>query len=127
MQVRENSYRSPRHKASASRGAVTISAGFYLGMTVVWAALVAGAAFAPSRPLVDQHANPAPAARLPAQVLRAPGSNLYHASASCPYSHRASKPLSPSEAIHRGLVPCPYCIGNSSARLALPIGQRRNR
>jgi hypothetical protein len=115
----------PLQNARASRGAMTVSAGFYLGMAVVLAVAIGGAVNAPSRPLVDQHANPAPAERLPAQLVTAPGSNLYHASASCPYAHLKSTPLSASEAVHRGLVPCPYCIGNSSARLTPTVRPRR--
>jgi hypothetical protein len=68
------------------------------------------------KPLIDQHADPMAATSLPAQVLNSPGSNLYHAG-SCPYEHRDSKPLSASEALRQGLVPCPFCIGNSAARL----------
>lgn len=106
-----------RQNANYDQGATRTSAGFYIGMAVVIAALALGTVVAPSRPLVDQHANPNPAVQLPAQVLSAPGSHLYHASASCPYVHRDSKSLSASAAIDHGLVPCPYCIGNSSARL----------
>jgi len=97
---------------------MAISLGFYLGIGALVLLLVGGALVLPSaRPPVDQHANPIPASPLPAQVLVAPGSNLYHAGAWCPYAHRGSRPLPASEAVHQGLVPCPYCIGNSAARL----------
>lgn len=101
----------------AYRGRLTISLGFYLGIGMLLLLVVAGAVIAPSaRPLINQHANPKPAAHLPEQVMVSPGSNLYHVG-SCPYVHRESKPLSTPEALRHGLVPCPYCIGNSSARL----------
>lgn len=99
------------------RGRITISSGFYLGIGMLVLLLIVGALALPSaKPLIDQHANPEPATRLPAQVLTSPGSNLYH-TGSCPYAHRDSKLLSTDEALRHGLVPCPYCIGNSSARL----------
>ena len=69
------------------------------------------------RPPVDQHANSTPQARYPDEVVVDPGSHLYHAGTSCPYVHRDAKQLSKTEALLRGLVPCPYCVGNSSARL----------
>jgi hypothetical protein len=104
-------------KTRRCRGAMTTSLGFYLGIGILLLLLVAGALVLPSpRPLADQHANPVPASPLPAQVVISPGSHLYHAGARCFYVHRDSKRLSTSEAIERGLVPCPYCIGNSSAR-----------
>lgn len=127
MQVVETSdHIPPSKKASAGRGAMTVSAGFYVGIAIFLAVLVFSVLFAPSRSLVDQHANPAPATRLPTEVLNAPGSHLYHASASCPYAHRDSKPLSASAAVAEGLVPCPYCIGNSSARLTPTSDLRRS-
>jgi hypothetical protein len=105
-------------KARGCRGAMATSLGFYLGIGMLLLLLVAGAlVFSWPRPLADQHANPVPATPLPTQVVTSPGSHLYHAGASCFYAHRDSKPLPASKALERGLVPCPYCIGNSSARL----------
>jgi hypothetical protein len=102
----------------SSRGGMTLSLGFYLGIGILLLFLAAGALFsAPPRPLIDQHANPIPATPPPAQVLTAPGSNLYHAGPSCPYAHRNSKLIDSSKAVHEGLVPCAYCIGNSAVRL----------
>ena len=101
----------------ACRGRMTISLGFYLGIAMLLLLLIGGALVGPAaKPLIDQHANPKPAIRLPTQVLVSPDSHLYHVG-SCPYLHQDSKPLSTWEALRHGLVPCPYCIGNSSARL----------
>jgi hypothetical protein len=103
---------------NAYRGAIPLSLGFYLGLGTLLLLLVAGAVVFPApSPLIDQHANPVPASRLPAEVLTSPHSNLYHAGAACSYAHRDSKLLATPEAVHQGLIPCPYCIGNSSARL----------
>jgi hypothetical protein len=103
--------------AKGCRGRVSISLGFYLGIGMLLLLLFGMASVKPStKPLVDHHANPWPATRLPAQVLISPGSNLYHVG-SCLYEHRDSMPLSTSEALPQGLVPCPFCIGNSAARL----------
>ena len=103
--------------AKACRGSVSISLGFYLGIGMLLLLLFGMAVVTPSAmPLVDHHANPRPGTSLPAQVLISPGSNLYHVG-TCSYAHRDSKPLSTSEALRRGLVPCPFCIGNSAARL----------
>jgi hypothetical protein len=103
--------------AKTCRGSVSISLVFYLGIGMLLLLLFGMAFVTPStKPLIDHHANPRPATRLPAQVLISPGSNLYHVG-SCRYEHRDSKPLETSEALHQGLVPCPFCIGNSAARL----------
>lgn len=113
-------------EAKLCRGGLTPSLGFYLGIGALLLLLVAGAvAFPAPRPLTDQHANPTPAAPLPAGVLISHGSNLYHAGASCPYKHENSKMLAKSEAVQQGLIPCPYCIGNSSARLVPTVIARR--
>jgi hypothetical protein len=109
----------------ACRGRMTISLGFYLGIAMVLLLVIGGALVAPAaRPLIDQHANPKPATRLPTQVLVSPDSHLYHVG-SCPYLHQDSKPLSTWEALRHGLVPCPYCIGNSSARLTPTVISRQ--
>lgn len=105
---------------------MTVSTGFYLGFVPLMALLVAGALLLPAaRPLADQHANPVPATALPPQVTASPRSNLYHAGAACPYVHSESKTLPVSEAQRRGLVPCPFCIGNSAARLTPAIVARQ--
>ena len=126
------SARGRRHKLAhateqfrAWRGRMTISLGFYLGIAMLLLLLIAGALVAPAaRPLIDQHANPKPAIRLPTQVLVSPDSHLYHVG-SCPYLHQDSKPLSTWEALRHGLVPCPYCIENSSARLTPTVISRQ--
>jgi hypothetical protein len=108
-------------KVNRCRGGMTLSLGFYLGTAALILLLVVGAVVFPAPvPLTDQHAAPAPATGLPADVLIFPGSNLYHGGASCRYTHRGSRFLATSEAVQQGLVPCPYCIGNSSARLVPP-------
>jgi hypothetical protein len=117
-QQRRNRPLQSTAKVRSCRGAMTTSLGFYLGIGIILLLLFAGVLFFPSpRPLADQHANPVPGSPLPAQVVTSPDSHLYHAGASCPYAHRDSKLLPISEALQRGLVPCPYCIGNPSARL----------
>jgi len=100
------------------RGRIAISLGFYTGM-VVLLLIVAGGAFAgPSaRHLINQHADPVPAGGPPSQVLVSHGSNLYHAGSVCPYAHKDATVITRLEAVRQGLVPCPYCIGNSAARL----------
>ena len=101
-----------------SHGEMNVSLGFYLGVGIFLLLLVAAAlTYHGESPLIDQHANPVPAGPVPAQVVVVPGSNLYHAGTSCPYVHDHGELLSKSEALLRGLVPCPYCVGNSSARL----------
>ena len=108
----------PRVNLWASRGEMNVSLGFYLGAGVLLLLLVAAAAtYHGENPLADQHANPTPAGTVPTEVVVDPGSHLYHAGTACPYLHRGAQPLSKSEALLRGLVPCPYCLGNSSARL----------
>lgn len=107
-----------RAKQWTSRGDMNVSLGFYLGVGVLVLLLVAaGITYHGQLPLADQHANPTPAGPVPAEVVVVRGSHLYHAGASCPYIHRHAQLLSRSEALLRGLVPCPYCLGNSSARL----------
>lgn len=114
-------------QSRACCGRMTISSGFYLGIAMLLLLLIGGALVAPAaRPLIDQHANPKPAIRLPTQVLVSPDSHLYHVG-SCPYLHQDSKPLSTWEALRHGLVPCPYCIGNSSARLTPVILRQAHR
>lgn len=116
MQAQEK--RNRPQLAHAQRGKMAISLGFYIGVGMLLLLVVGVFLIAPpAKPLINQHANPTPATPLPAQVLASPGSNLYHNSALCPYAHRDAKPLSTAEALRHGLVPCPYCIGNSSARL----------
>ncbi len=108
------SRRNPR----SSHGALNVSLGFYVGMGILLLLLVAAAVTHHGEsPIIDQHANPTPAGAVPVQVVVVPGSNLYHAGTSCPYIHGDAQSLSRSEAFLRGLVPCPYCAGNSSARL----------
>jgi hypothetical protein len=118
---------------TSCQGRIVISLGFYLGLAALLL-LLAGAWLVtpPAIPLINQHADPTPATPLPAQVLSSPGSDLYHAAVTCPYAHSDSKPVSKSEALRLGLVPCPYCIGNSAAHLTAtvaskqPHGRRRN-
>ena len=115
----------PGTKLWRSRGDINVSLGFYLGVGVLLLLLVASAVtYRGESPLVDQHANPIPAGAVPAEVVVDPGSHLYHAGTSCPYVHRDAQLLSKSEALLRGLVPCPYCLGNSSARLIPTLGVR---
>jgi hypothetical protein len=98
---------------------MTLSMSFYLGLGALLLLLLAAGAlvYRAEYPLVDRHANPTPAGPVPNEVLVLPGSNLYHAGADCPYSHRQARPLAREDAMRHGLVPCPYCVGNSSARL----------
>lgn len=105
-------------RATRLRGAMTLSLSFYLGMGALAVFLIAFFLMLPPiRPVTDQHANRVPAAKLPAEVLTAKGSNLYHGGSKCPYAHKDSKMIATSKAEQEGLVPCPFCIGNSSARL----------
>jgi hypothetical protein len=68
-----------------------------------------------------------PAGEVPAQVFTSPRSNLYHAGTACPYAHQHSTAVAASQAVQQGLVPCPYCIGNSSAHLTpTVVSQHRN-
>lgn len=113
-----NRFLRSRLTLCAGRGEINVSLGFYLGVGVFVLILVASVfTHHGERPLADQHANPIPAGPVPEQVTVVPGSNLYHAGASCPYLHGDAQPLSRAEAFRRGLAPCPYCLGNSSARL----------
>ena len=108
------------------QGRIVISLGFYLGLTALLLLLAGSSLLAPSaNPLINQHADPTPATQLPAQVLISPGSDLYHAGATCPYAHSNSKPVSKSEALRLGLVPCPYCIGNSAAHLTATVASEQ--
>ena len=107
-----------RDSAVRSGRGMTTSAGFYVGLGSLLLLLLVGALISTSvNPLADHHANPVPANPLPAQVVISPRSNLYHGGSSCPFVHRDSKLLPTSVAVHQGLVPCPYCIGNSSVHL----------
>lgn len=117
------------HSTKSSHGAMTVSLGFYLGGAALLLLLVAAGAltFRAEYPLLNQHANPTPAGTVPEKVMIVPGSNMYHAGAFCPYAHRDAQPLTQSEAAQRGLVPCPYCLGNSSARLTPVVISRANR
>jgi len=111
---------SPRSRPTLrrSRGDMNVSLGFYLGVGILLLLVAAAALTSHGEiPLIDQHANPTPAGPVPSQVVIVPGSNLYHAGPSCPFVHGEAQPLSRWEALLRGLVPCPYCVGNSSARL----------
>jgi hypothetical protein len=110
------------------RGRIAISLGFYTGI-VVLLLIVAGGAFAgPSaRHLINQHADPVPAGEPPSQVLVSRGSNLYHAATACPYAHKDTSAFTRMEAVRQGLVPCPYCIGNSAARLTPTLLPRADR
>ena len=108
----------PGTKLWRNRGDMNVSLGFYLGVGVLLLLLVASAVtYHGESPLADQHANPTPAGPVPDEVVVDPGSHLYHVGNSCPYVHRDAQQLSKTEALLRGLVPCPYCVGNSSARL----------
>ena len=108
----------PRMTLCDGRGEMNMSLGFYLGVGVFVLILLASVfSHHGENPLVDQHANPIPAGPVPEQVIVVAGSNLFHAGSSCPYLHGDAQPLSRAEAFRRGLVPCPYCLGNSSARL----------
>lgn len=118
---------SPEREHSHFVGSRTSpSRGFYVGLGVFALLLVAAALVLPApRPVIDQHANPTPATAVPAQVLTSSGSNLYHAAATCPYAHEHANTMSASDAVRQGLVPCPYCIGNSSAHLTPTVAARR--
>jgi hypothetical protein len=109
------------------QGSMVISLGFYVGLAALLLLLGSGWLLAPpANPLINQHADPTPATPLPPQVLRSPGSDLYHAGAACPYAHSESKPVSKSEALRLGLVPCPYCIGNSAAHLTATVASEQS-
>lgn len=110
---------SPEREHTAFVGSrTTPSPGFYIGLAIFALLLAAAPLLLPSpRKVVDQHANPNPGSPLPAQVMTSSGSNLYHAAAACPYMHQHATTMPASQAVKEGLVPCPYCVGNSSAHL----------
>ena len=100
------------------RGRIAISLGFYTGIVALFLMLAGGAFLGPSaRRLINQHADPVPAGEPPSQVLVSRGSNLYHAGTACPYAHKNATEVTRLEAVRQGLIPCPYCIGNSAALL----------
>lgn len=95
-----------------------LSQRFYLWLAVLVAVLVVGGlTLPPVRRLTNMHANPTPTQTVPEQVEVSPNSHLYHAGPSCPFVHAGAKTMPGAAAERQGLAPCPYCIGNSSARL----------